>query len=141
VKGALVQKPELTLRLTPDGQWEVWTRDEVLADFQWTWPQFEQYRTQWNALAVQQYEGPQEFPYTTEPWRVDGNDVLFHHQFMLDFRRQMFPNGPPSHQTLQRYERVPGCSLCEDRRYRVSHKPSPNCQSGKNNHCTCEVCF
>lgn len=49
--------------------------------------------------------------------------------------------------TARRHQLPPGqCSYCDAERrdrstFHPAHDPSPNCQSGKRPHCSCDVCF
>ena len=43
----------------------------------------------------------------------------------------------------ERRGKVPGCTYCDQQTtlYFPSHDASPRCESGKHNHCSCNVCF
>lgn len=46
---------------------------------------------------------------------------------------------------LNRYEYVPGCHDCDRRManggFGPAHLASPRCESGRHEHCSCDVCF
>lgn len=43
----------------------------------------------------------------------------------------------------RRRQRISGCTYCEtvDDKGAPPHDASPRCESGKHNHCTCDICW
>lgn len=47
---------------------------------------------------------------------------------------------------MQRRHEVPGCNFCDEmvakeKTFHPSHDASRRCESGKREHCSCDVCF
>ncbi len=44
---------------------------------------------------------------------------------------------------LQRRREIEACAFCRENKGKMAprHFASPRCESGKRNHCTCDVCF
>ena len=70
---------------------------------------------------------------TKQPCAVCGQpwESLFHYKGIS----QGWPEGPKPEQL--------NCDTCKDpaQKHGPSHFPSPNCESGKRPHCSCDTCF
>jgi len=79
-----------------------------------------------------------------KPW--SGNDHIYSpdYEAMGDCRVCGHGQDKPWHVIRRRIVTEEGCPTCAELArgsFGPPHDPSPRCESGKRNHCTCDICF